>query len=299
MILIVGASGCLGSAVSRRLLARRLPVRVASRRPASLAGLRACGAEVRLLDLAREDMLTPACEGVTTVFAAAHALLGRGAHRSEVVDRDGHLALIEAARAAGVRRFVYTSVLRASPDHPVDFWRTKSLVEQALKSSGMEFTILRPSAFMDIHAHRLIGRAILTGRRVQLMGPGTKRRNFVAVDDVAGFAIRAITGDELTGRALDIGGPENHSSLEVASVYGELSGRPVRVSRLPTWLLRTLAPVCASLHPGLARLFAMHALADEAFDETFDPTALLAEFPGRLTTLREFVGAQVVRAPTH
>lgn len=142
------------------------------------------------------------------------------------------------------------------------------MVEQALKSSGMEFTILRPSAFMDIHAHRLIGRAILTGRRVQLMGPGTKRRNFVAVDDVA-------------------------------SVYGELSGRPVRVSRLPTWLLRTLAPVCASLHPGLARLFAMHALADEAFDETFDPTALLAEFPGRLTTLREFVGAQVVRAPTH
>ncbi|TVQ44681.1 MAG: NAD-dependent epimerase/dehydratase family protein, partial [Gammaproteobacteria bacterium] len=161
MILVVGARGCLGSAVSRRLLARRLSVRVASRRPDNLADLLACGAEPMCVDLRRPETLAIACEGVDTVFAAAHGLLGRGANRSEAVDLDGHRALIDAACAAGVRRFVYTSVLGAAPDHPVDFWRSKFAVERHLEASGLAFTILRPSAFMDIHAHRLIGRAVL------------------------------------------------------------------------------------------------------------------------------------------
>ncbi len=299
MILVVGARGCLGAAVSRRLLARRLPTRVASRQPESLGALVACGAQAVRADLLHPKTLATACDGVDTVFAAAHGLLGRGDNCSEAVDRDGHLALIDAARAAGVQRFIYTSVLAAAPDHPVDFWRSKFAVERHLEASGMAFTILRPSAFMEVHAHQLIGEAVLAGARVRLLGHGTKPRNFVAVNDVAGLAVRALAGEGLVGRTLAIGGPDNLSNRAVATLYGELSGRPVRVASLPPLLLRAMVPVVSRIHPGVARLFTMHALADDAFDETFDPAALLAEFPGRLTSLREFVAARVTASQTH
>ena len=81
--------------------------------------------------------------------------------RQKRVDDRGHRALIDAARSQGVKRFVYTSALGVSPNHPIDFYRAKYAIEQYLQASGLEHVILRPSAFMEWHAHMFNGKSIL------------------------------------------------------------------------------------------------------------------------------------------
>src|SRR2546429_4355785 len=153
MILVVGANGFLGRETVRQLLTAGQRVRAAARVPDTVADLKQLGAEVVHADLIDAASLASACNRIDAVFAAAHSLMGVGKYASHLVDGAGHHALIDAAKAAGVKRFVYTSALGASPEHRIDFFRTKAGVEKYLARSGLGFTILRPTAFMEWHVH--------------------------------------------------------------------------------------------------------------------------------------------------
>src|SRR5215217_6261454 len=124
MILVVGASGKLGGAVARRLMAEGEYVRAMSRAPDRLAPLGRLGADVVAGDLTDPASLVRACDGVSRVLAAAHAFLGRGANDMRQVDDLGNRRLIDAAHASGIRHFVFTSAC-FGPRDPVDFFRTK------------------------------------------------------------------------------------------------------------------------------------------------------------------------------
>ncbi len=296
MILIVGASGALGREVVTRLLAGGEQVRVMARAPAKVEDLKRAGAEVVQGDLVDAPSLLRACTGADRVFVAAHAMLGKGDHDSRAVDDVGHRALIDAAVAAGVSRFVYVSILAAAPDHPVDFWRTKFGIEEYLKASALSYTILRPSAFMETHAHTFCGKSILESGKTTLLGKGTKPRNFVAVRDVAAVAVLALTDPGLQNRTIEIGGPGDFTNNEVAALYGELAGVTPKVRHVPPAVARGMSVVLKPFQPGVSRIMYLNSLPDDAFSECFDPGPLLAEFPLQLTTLEEFVGERVAEA---
>ena len=95
----------------------------------------------------------------------------------------------------------------AGPDHPVDFFRTKHAIEQALAVSTIDHVVLRPTAFMEHHAHASTARWLLESGKAKLIGAGTKPRNFVCAEDVAEFAVRALLEDPPPFRMLEIGGP--------------------------------------------------------------------------------------------
>lgn len=294
MVLVVGASGTLGRPAVERLLGRGVPVRALTRQPERLGALAARGVEVVAGDLADPPSLRHACAGAEGVLASAHALLGRGEQRSERIDGDGHRALVDAAAASGVRRFVYVSAFGASPDHPVDFFRTKHALERYVAGSGLGHVILRPTAFMEQHAHEFNGKAVLERGRAFLLGSGQKPRNFVAAADVAQVAVEALLAERPPGPVVEIGGPDNCSNAEVAALYARLSGRPLRITRLPPSVARALAAVVAPLHPGVARLLRLSGLPDEAFDERFlGSEAVERTFGLRLTRLSEFVRERV------
>jgi uncharacterized protein YbjT (DUF2867 family) len=295
-ILVVGATGRLGRPVAGALLARGHTVRALVRDPARADDLASQGVECVRGDLTDPASLHAACAGVQRVLAAAHGLLGRGAQRSEAVDDAGHRALIDAARAAGVARFVYVSAHGAGRQHPIDFFRTKFAIEQALALSGLDAVVLRPTAFMEAHAHEFIGKGLLDKGRAQLIGGGDKPRNFVAATDVAHFALRALLDDPPPFRLLEIGGHGHHSNRDVVRLYAQQAGVPPRVSRLPAALARVLSVVASPLHPGVARILRMGSLPDAALPEHFDGAeALERQYGIRLTRLEEFVGQQVAR----
>ncbi len=295
-ILVTGATGQLGRRVVPLLLQAGAQVRIMTRQPDGDAAraLSQLGAQVVRGDLLDAASLARACTGMRRVLLGAHAMLGRGRGASEWVDGAGQRALIDAAGAAGARRLVLVSALGAGPDHPVDFFRTKHDIEQAVRQSGLEHAILRPSAFMECHAHLFNGRNLLERGFTLVMGSGDKPRNFICADDVAHFAAESLLQQYADDAVVELGGPGNHSNNQVAALYAREAGVPLRAWHLPAAACTALAALTQPVHPGVARILRLGGLADDAFSEQFDATALQQRTPQiRLTSLERFVREQV------
>lgn len=296
-ILIVGATGVLGRRVIERLRERYVIIRALVRDPARAQDLAEAGIEIVAGDLIDPPSLLRACTGVDRVLAAAHGWSGRGRHRSENVDGTGHRALIAAAKAADVQRFVYVSAHAARPDHPLDFFRTKHAIEQVLNLSGLDAVIVRPTAFMEHHAHARNGSRVLASGTVKLVGSGRKPRNFVSAADVAWFVERALLEDPPPFRLLSIGGPGNYSDLEVAALYAKTARIKLHVTRTPAAVAGLLSNLARPVHPGWARTLRFSSLSDEASPERFESApALEQKYRVRLTLLEAFVKARVREA---
>jgi uncharacterized protein YbjT (DUF2867 family) len=290
MILILGATGVLGREVVRTLVADRRPVRAATRQPDMAGDLSALGAEVVHADLIDSISLRRACTGVDAVFVAAHSLMGTGRYSSVAVDGAGHRALIDAARTAGVRRFVYTSVRGAAADHPVDFFRTKAAVERYLEQSGLDFTILRPSAFMEWHVHRLLGKGIVETGKAIVFGSGNAPTNFIAGADVAQYARAALEGPGMSARTLELGGPDNVTRRQVVELYERYAGRSAKVTYVPVVLMRMMSPLVRPFMPVVSRLLDASIWGDTT-DQTFASSSLPPDIPSRPTSVEAFVRA--------
>ena len=292
MILIVGATGLLGRATALALLAQGHAVRALVRERTRAADLQRAGAEIFIGDLTDARSLEMACKGADRVFACAHSILGRGRYASAQVDHVGHSALVVAARDAKVEHFVYTSAMGARENHPIDFFRTKFEIEAVVKGSGMGWTILRPAAYMEQHVHRLNGQLLLERGFTVIIGPGTKPRNFVAVRDVAPFAVIALTQDDLNGRTLEIGGPDNLGNSEVAAMYA-VRARKGRVHHVSVGAARLLATLVRPLHEGVARVLDLSTVPDRDMPESWRPAQSLAEFPRSLTSVDSFIDERI------
>jgi NADH dehydrogenase len=151
--LIVGATGLLGTEIARRLAGRRHRVTGLVRKAsdaARVSGLTDLGVQLVEGDLKDKPSLKRACRGASTVVSTASITrIRREGDSLEAVDRQGQLDLVDAARAAGVPRFVYVSVTSAAgEDDPLN--AAKLAVERRVRESGMTYTILRPAAFMEI-----------------------------------------------------------------------------------------------------------------------------------------------------
>jgi NADH dehydrogenase len=288
MILVVGATGVLGSEVVRKVLAAGLRVRAATRSPQAAQHLAQLGADVVAADLIDPRSLTRACEGVNAVVVAAHSLMGTGKYASSAVDGTGHLALIDAAKSAGVARFVYTSVRGATSDHPVEFFRTKAAAEQYLWNSGIDFTILRPSPFMEWHVDRLLGKSIVETGAATIFGRGTTPTNFIAAADVAHYAVAALLNDGMSGRTLEIGGPDNVTKRQIVELYERYTGRKAKVRYVPVGLMRVMSPLLRQINPVVSRLMAA-SVWGETTNQTFDVRRLPQDIPASLTRIDAFV----------
>ena len=291
--LVVGGSGMLGRHVTTRLLADGDSVRVMSRTPARAARLRDAGAEVVAGDLLDREALIRACAGARALVAAAHSILGRGRNASVHVDGAAHRQLINVAKSSGIRHIVYTSAHVSGPAyHDVPFFRIKLEVERHLKESGLSYTILRPTAFMDFHAHVLIGDPVLSKGKVMLFGRGEQPRNFVAADDVAQMVVRALRDPSLAGATIEIGGPENLTNMDVVRIYERAGGREAKVTHVPLGVARAISVLARPVHPGLSQILQMAVLGDTT-DQRFDARPLVARFPLQLTRLEDWVSQRL------
>ncbi|HEY7832428.1 MAG TPA: SDR family oxidoreductase [Ktedonobacterales bacterium] len=294
MILIVGASGRLGGMVARRLLAEGRPVRALSRMPAKVEELRALGAEVVTGDLRDAAALARACVGADSVFAAAHAFDSRGDNVPRTVDDTGNRALIDAARTAGVGHFLLTSIMGARADHPVDLFRAKYAAEEHLRASGLSYTILRPTAFMELWA-TIIGDPIARRGKALIFGRGTNPINWVAAQDVAHLAHIALDDARARGQVIAIGGPENLSLAQVVALCERAVGRAASKQHIPLPMMRVMRVLARPINPAFSRQIATGILMDTQ-DMTFDPAATLARFPLALTHFATVIQRQYAPA---
>ena len=285
MILIVGASGRLGSKVAEQLLAQGKAVRAMTRTPLNLAHLKQQGAEVVSGDLRNAASLLSACQGIEQVVAAAHALVGKGDNNPQRVDDAGNRELIDAAKAAGVKHFIFVSVRGASPDSPLEFFRIKYRTEEYLRASGLSFTILRPSAFMDLWAE-LVGQPLVEQGKTTIFGRGTNSINFVAVEDVARFVGIALEDARARNRVIEVGGPENLTMNQLAEFFERASGRQPKTRHTPLPMMRIMATLMQPINSALSRQIRAGIYMDTA-DLRYDMTRTASEFGIQLTSLEE------------
>lgn len=251
MNLVVGATGALGDAIARKLLARGDEVRILVR-PASRYGeLERLGADVAFGDLKDPASLPAALRGVERVITTANSAKRTAPDTPEAVDDSGNRALIDAAKAARVAQFVFVSAAIADPDHPVPFLAAKGRSEAHLKGSGVPYTILRPEAFMEDWIGFLIGTQLQRGDRVALMGEGAAPQAFVALDDVAALALAILGNPAAVNRTIPFAA-EVASYRDVVALFEGARGAPVEVrSAAPGEAIAGLPEHVTSLWAGM------------------------------------------------
>jgi uncharacterized protein YbjT (DUF2867 family) len=266
--LVVGATGILGGEICRLLAERGVPLRALVRTtsdPAKVESLKALGAEIVEGDLKDRGSLTAACAGATAVFSTASVTLSRaGGDTIESVDRDGQLALVEAAVAAGVARFFYVSFSGIDVDSPLQ--RAKRAVELRLRDNGLDYTILGPTHFMEVWLSPALGfdAANATAR---VYGSGDRKVSWISVRDVARVAVASFDDPTLRNETVAFGGPEPLSALEVVEIFEEETGRTFAVEHVPEEALESelaaatdsLAQTFAALMLGTARAWPVPA----------------------------------------
>jgi uncharacterized protein YbjT (DUF2867 family) len=275
MILVVGATGSLGGTITRGLRERGTPVRVLARRQSPFQPLADLGADVAFGDLKDPASLAAACRGVSVVVTTANTARRGGADTVETVDLHGTSALIDAARAAGVQRFVYTSVLGASETSPVPFLAAKGRNEAKLRQSGLTWTILSPDFFQEWWPLKVVGGPAASGHPVTIVGEGRKRHTWISEGDVAAFGIAAAALPAAANRQLPLGGPEALSFRDVIAVYERILGRALETRFVQPG--EAVPGVPAAVQPLLAAL--------DTYETTIDTTALARDFGVTLTSL--------------
>jgi uncharacterized protein YbjT (DUF2867 family) len=229
MYLMVGASGPvgLGGEICRLLRASGRETR-ALVRPTSDArrteNLRKMGVQLVQGDLKDLESLKLACQGVRCIISTASILVSRQPNDTvESVDGRGHKDLIDVAKACGVESFLYTSI-SGRIDREFPFRNAKRDVERHLKASGLSYTILRPTFYMEVWLSPIGGFDYANARAV-IYGEGQNSISWLSFYDVARFALMCVDSVSAKNATFEVGGPDALSPLEAVKIFENVSGR--------------------------------------------------------------------------
>jgi len=237
-------------------------VRVLTRDPTRAAHLSYPGVHVVTGDVRDPASLIRAAAGIRTVISAVHGLTGPGRVLPVSIDRDGNAQLVAAARAVGAD-VVLTSIVGASPTHPLELFRMKYAAEQHLAASGVPWTIVRADAFRDLFVDILTSTAGRAGRPV-IFGHSDTPTDFVRVDDVAAAVERAVTDATTRGQIVTAGTVERLTLNQLAAAVQTDRGwhRPPR--HIPPSVLALLAATLGRAKPDLRRRIQAALVMDRA-----------------------------------
>ena len=239
-ILVVGATGTLGRQVVRRALDEGHKVRCLVRSPKKAGFLREWGAELVPGNLCQPQSLPPALVGVSAVIDAATSR-PTDSLTIKQVDWDGKVALIQAAKAAEVERFIFFSLLDAEKYPDVPLMEIKRCTELFLAEADLNYTVLRLCGFMQglISQYAV---PILEGQAVWVTGESSPIA-YMDTQDIAKFAIRALSVPATEKQTFPVVGSRAWGAEEIINLCERLSGREARVTRMPINLLRTVRRV--------------------------------------------------------
>ncbi|MFL5740965.1 MAG: SDR family oxidoreductase [Flavisolibacter sp.] len=284
-VLVVGATGFLGTELCNQLLASGKKLKALVRKnsdPTKIKQLQERGVETVTGDLKDVDSLLSACKDVGAVISTASSTLSRQEGDSiETVDRQGQLNLVDAAAKNGVEKFIFISFLESKQSFPLQ--DAKREVEQRLIDSKMNYTILRPSFFMEVWLSPHLG-FDPANHKATIYGHGAAKVSWIAIKDVAAFAVASLTNPAASNSIIDIGGPQALSPLEVVKIFEEQAGRTFELQYVPEEALRTQKEV--SPDPLQQSFSALMLFLNQGPEVQMDE--LLELFPLKLTSVLDY-----------
>lgn len=318
MILVVGATGQVGTAIVRKLVAGGRPVRALVRRTSKFQHLQGPGVELAFGDLRDPASLDAACQGAEVVIATANAIVPQGPSSFQAVEGKGYQNLIVACQKHSVKQFIFISVPVTPHDSAVPSFRYKRLNEARLQASGLNYTILRASLFMDcwfafigstipacgaeaptIERQYWFLKLFMKGVGNLIPGAGTAlipgnaqvRHAFITAADVASYAVNAIGHPAAERAILEIGGPQILSWQQVADIYSKALGRKVRTTYTPGGVFRVMRAVMSPFSEAASDIMGLNWLV--ANSTPYESQRTAAALGVQLTSAEEFICSKV------
>jgi uncharacterized protein YbjT (DUF2867 family) len=272
-VLVTGGTGFIGPRVVHALRARELPVRALVRSAGRATRLSTWGAELAVGDVTDAGSLRDACDGVDCVVHLVAIIRGRPQDFERIM-AEGTRSLVSAAQRAGARRFVLASALGVDEwtKDAVPYYAAKWEMERAVRESGLEHVILRPSFVFgrDGGVLPMFVRMARYTPVTPIAGPGTQRIQPIWIEDLAEYYALSVSEPGATNRTFELGGPDVVSWNEFwERLKGVLGVRRPSV-HVPLGLLRAQAALTERLPraPVTRDQLRMLALGDNVVGDT-------------------------------
>jgi NADH dehydrogenase len=255
MILVTGASGYVGSHIVSKLVKAGKPVRAMVRnleKARAEGRLEGLGVEWVEGDVTKPETLAAALSGAAAVVHTVAIAIEKGGRKYEEINIQGTVNLVEAAKQAGVRRFVNMSQLGADSDLPYRFLASKGKAQDYVAASGLDWTALRPSVIWgpeDEFANTFAKLVPLSPVIYPIVGDENAKFQSIWVDDVAEVVLKILDDDETIGHEYELGGPETITLEEIERRTLEAIGARRLMVRFPMPLLRIVVALMETLLP--------------------------------------------------
>ncbi len=234
-VVLAGAYGKLGSEILKSLLKAGHDVVAADMIEGSVEGVDKASFAFKKLDVTDKNALKGICDGADVVITTVGLTKTSATLTNYDIDYNGNLNLLNEAKAAGVKNFVYISVIKADKAPDVPMLHAKYLFEEELKKSGLTYVIHRPTGyFYDIVK---VFRPMIENGKVTLLGKKPVHANVVHTPDFAEFIVEHMLDKNKT---YDVGGKETWSYEEIANMCFEAAGKTPVIKRAPAWLFDVL-----------------------------------------------------------
>ncbi len=284
-VLVIGATGFLGMEICRQLLGKNKKVKGLIRSSSDVTkveALKKMGIETVVGDIKDVSSLNNACKGAGAVISTVSSTLSRQEGDSiESVDNNGQKNVVDTATVAKVNRFIYISFNKMPYECPLQ--TAKRNVEKHIKESSLPYTILQPTFFMEVWLSPHLG-FDFENAKATIYGGGKNKITWIAIKDVAAFAVNALNNDAMINKTIELGGPKPLSPLEVIAVFEEQSGTTYQVTHVTE---EALMAQKNSANDPLSESFAALMLAYAKGNE-IDMKNNLEMCPVQLTSVKDY-----------
>ncbi len=318
-ILVVTASGQLGFGIAKKAIEAGYDTYGLHRKTSNINALKKLPC-IKLVegDLTDYSSMVNAVKGKDVIIGCANtAAPVQKDDTFNKVDLQGFFSLIEICKNEGVKQFIYTSAISFGElDLKIYITKIKRKVENRLKESGLNYTIFRPAAFMDIYFAFMGTDIVLYGSEVHTLernfpfsrkffngikndialkgkfnyiGKGDKRISFIAVEDVADFHVNAINNPVAFNRTITIGGPQALSPLDVKVHFEKAYNKPLKGKSTPAFIIKLMSGILSLFNKHAANIMAMNYAGTVVETTIPDAMQTAKEFDITLTSCEKFI----------
>ncbi|SRR6056297_18333 len=231
-VLLAGATGYLGGYIARALSQNQMAAKLIARSPQKLKLLESKTVKIIKAEVIKPETLEGICEGVTTVISTIGITRQKDGLTYMDVDYQANLNLLNEAKRAGVKKFIYVSAINGNTYRHLKIFEAKEMFVDALKSSGLDFTVIRPNGFFSDMKDFL---DMARKGKVYLFGHGEQKLNPIHGEDLAIVCLQAINTNN---KEIIVGGPDVLTLNEIGEMALDALRKPKKIIHLPDWIRR-------------------------------------------------------------
>ena len=237
-LLVIGGTGTLGRQIVLQALTKGYQVRCLVRNFRRANFLKEWGAELVYGDLSIPETIPPCLQGITAVIDASTSRPS-DVDALKIVDWDGKIALIEASKAANIKRFIFCSTQNLEQFSNIPLMNIKQGIEIKLKQSTIPYTIFRLTGFYQclIEQYAI---PILENLPIWITNENTCV-SYMDTQDIAKFCLKSLQLPQTINKTFFLGGPKGWVSSEIIRLCEQLAGQSAKVNQIPIFILKTVS----------------------------------------------------------